>query len=192
MKYEILGDEVEPYFLLMNSHDGSGGFTIAMTPVRVVCSNTLNLALKTSPRIWISRHTTNVLSRMDEAQETIIRVKDYMNSLDDEVEKLAAKRLSGQVVTNLLSEFFPINNEMSDIHVKNNRRQLADLRSRYFDAPDLKDMGHNAYRFINAVSDFATHAKPIRRTKNYQENLFMRTAGGNAMIDKAYKMAMAA
>ena len=53
-------------------------------------------------------------------------------------------------------------------------------------------MGNNAYRFVNAVSDFATHAEPIRRTKNYKENLFLKTYEGNPMIDKAYQMMMEA
>ncbi len=191
-KYEILGDSIEPYFLLMNSHDASSGLTAAMTPIRVVCSNTLNLALKTAKRMWASKHTTNILSRMTEAQETIINVRSYMDALDAEVDKLASIRLSGQTVTRLLAEFFPVNNEMSDIQRKNNKRQLEDLKRRYFEAPDLKDMGNNAYRFINAVSDFATHSKPIRRTKNYQENLMLKTVNGNALIDKAYRMVKAA
>ena len=67
-----------------------------------------------------------------------------------------------------------------------------DMAARYFDAPDLKGIGKNAYRFINAVSDFATHAEPARRTKNYQENLFMRTYEGNAVIDRAYQLVKAA
>ena len=63
---------------------------------------------------------------------------------------------------------------------------------RYFYAPDLKGLGKNGYRFINAVSDFATHAEPIRRTKNYQENLFNRTMEGNPVTDKAYRLLMTA
>ncbi len=62
------------------------------------------------------------------------------------------------------------------------------MEKRYYDAPDLKDMGKNAYRFINAVSGFATHADLLRRTANYNENLFIRTMDGNAMIDKAYQL----
>jgi len=191
-KYSILGDEIEPYFLLMNSHDASSGLTVAMTPVRVVCSNTLNLALKTAPRIWTSKHTTNVFNRMTEAQETIIQVRDYMDELDSEINRLSSINLSGRTINRIFSEFFPVTGDMSVIQQKNNRLQLDDLRRRYFDAPDLKDMGHNAYRLINAVSDFATHAKPVRRTKNYKENLFMRTLSGNEMIDKAYQMLSAA
>ena len=59
---------------------------------------------------------------------------------------------------------------------------------RYLYAPDLKDIEHSAYRFINAVSDFATHREPYRRTANYKENMFMKTVDGNALIDTAYKM----
>ena len=191
-KYEILGDEVEPFFLLMNSHDGSSGLTAAMTPVRVVCNNTLNFALKTAKRTWTGRHTANILSRMTEAQETLLRVREYMSALDMEAEKLHGIRLSGKRVIDMMDSFFPVTGDMADIQKKNNERQLEDLKKRYFDAPDLKDMKHTGYRFLNAVSDFATHAEPIRRTKNYQENLFLKTAGGHAMIDRAYKMVMAA
>ena len=62
------------------------------------------------------------------------------------------------------------------------------MKIRYFDAPDLQGVGKNAYRFINAVSDFATHTRPLRETANYQENLFLKTLDGNMLIDKAYQM----
>ena len=62
------------------------------------------------------------------------------------------------------------------------------MERRYFHAPDLKDVGKNGYRFINAVSDFATHAQPTRKTKNYKENLFQKTMDGNPLIDKAYQL----
>ena len=63
-KYIIAGDEVTPYLVFFNSHDGSSGVKVAMTPVRVVCQNTLNLALGTAKRIWTARHTENVLLRV--------------------------------------------------------------------------------------------------------------------------------
>lgn len=68
------------------------------------------------------------------------------------------------------------------------KRLQEDMKSRYFDAPDLKDTGKNAYRFINAVSDFATHAKPLRQTAKYKENLFSKTVEGNPLIDRAYQL----
>ena len=53
-------------------------------------------------------------------------------------------------------------------------------------------MGKNGYRFVNAVSDFATHTKPLRERANYKESLFARTVDGNALIDRAYGMVKAA
>ena len=41
-------------------------------------------------------------------------------------------------------------------------------------------------------TDFATHSEPLRRTANYNENLFARTVDGNPLIDKAYQLIKAA
>ena len=75
---------------------------------------------------------------------------------------------------------------------QNVKKLREDLRLRYYYAPDLQGIGNNQYRFINAVSDFATHAKPLRETKQYQENLFLKTMEGNPLIDKAYRLVGAA
>ena len=95
-------------------------------------------------------------------------------------------------VQEFINEFFPISEDLSDCQRKNNLRLQEDLKARYYNAPDLEWVGKNGWRFINAVSDFATHADPLRKTKNYNENLFLRTAEGTPMIDKAYKMVLAA
>ena len=71
---------------------------------------------------------------------------------------------------------------------RNIKRLRDDMKARYFDAPDLKDVGNNVYRFVNAISDFATHSNPLRKTSNYKENIFAKTIEGNPLIDKAYQM----
>lgn len=91
-----------------------------------------------------------------------------------------------------MNEFFPVIQDMTAAQQKNNMILLNDMKKRYFDAPDLKYMDINGYRFVNAIADFATHADPIRKTKNYRENLFLKTVEGNPLIDKAYQMVSAA
>ena len=59
---------------------------------------------------------------------------------------------------------------------------------RYMHAPDLRTLPENGYRLLNAVSDFAGHAKPLRMTKSYQDNLFAKAIDGNQLIDKGYQM----
>jgi len=80
----------------------------------------------------------------------------------------------------------------TNIQKKNISRLRRDIANRYFEAPDLKETPKTAWRFINAVSDFATHAEPLRRTQNYNENLFGKTIDGHPFIDKAMLMVKAA
>ena len=191
-RFIIAGDEITPYFVIMNSHDASCSIKAAMTPVRVVCQNTLSLAFRTAKRTWMTKHTSNIMERIDDARTTLQFAEQYMKELGKGVDELARKRLTDKKVMEYMSEFFPVTADMTAAQRKNNLSLLRDMKARYFDAPDLQDMGKNGYRFVNAVSDFATHAEPIRRTKNYRENLFLKTVEGNPMIDKAYQMACAA
>lgn len=190
-KYIIAGDEVTPYLVVFNSHDGSSGVKVAMTPVRVVCQNTLNLALNSAKRIWTTKHTENVLLRVQDARETLFSANAYMGELGKSIHQLTQIKLSDRKVQEYINEFFPVTEDLPDGQRKNNLRLQQDLKARYYNAPDLEWVGKNAWRFVNAVSDFATHSDPIRRTKNYNENLFLRTAEGNPLIDKAYKMVLA-
>ena len=191
-RYIIAGDEIAPYMVVMNSHDGSSGIKVAMTPIRVVCQNTLNLALNSAKRIWTTKHIENVMLRVHEAQETLGLAEKYMGELGRGINDLSRIKLSDRKVKEFMDEFFPATTDLPDIQRKNNLRLLDDMKRRYWEAPDLSNVGKNGYRFVNAVSDFATHADPIRKTKNYNENLFLRTVEGNPMIDKAYKMVLAA
>ena len=100
---------------------------------------------------------------------------------------------SGAVkVMDYIEILLPIEDGATPQQFRNMKRLQEDMQMRYFDAPDLKDVGKNAYRFINAVSDFATHANPLRRTKNYKENMFAKTVDGNPLIDRAYQLMLSA
>lgn len=187
-EYIILGEQISSYLVFCNSHDGSGAIKVAMTPIRVVCSNTLNLALDTAKRCWTAKHTTNIADKLEEAKETLFFAEFYMSRLGQEMEVLRKERLSDRKALEYINTLLPIREDMTIQQKKNLRNLKEDLKRRYFDAPDLQDVGKNAYRFINAISDFATHNKPLRETANYKENLFMRTMDGHAMIDQAYRM----
>ena len=132
------------------------------------------------------------MSRVHEAQETLMLAETYMAELGRGIDTLSNIKLSDWKIMEFMQEFFPVGQDVTEAQRKNNLRLLEDMKMRYWDAPDLSHVGKNGYRFINAISDFATHAAPIRRTKNYDENLFLRTVEGNPMIDRAYKMVLAA
>ena len=192
-EYIISGEQISPYLVFSNSHDGSAAVRVAVTPIRVVCNNTLNLALSTAKRSWAMVHTGNIKSKIHEAQETLFMAENYMSKLGKEFEELKRQKLSERQVKEYIELLLPLEKTTSLVTAKNVKKLRDDLRARYYDAPDLQDVGgNNAYRFINAVSDFATHNEPLRRTANYKENLFMRTMDGNPMIDRAYQIVKAA
>lgn len=191
-EFIINGEQISPYLVFSNTHDGSGAIKVAVTPIRVVCNNTLNLALSTAKRSWSMVHTGDVQGKMEEAKQTLFMAEKYMSRLGREFENLRKIELTDRQVMDYIKLLLPYENEDNSLHVRNITRLREDMQKRYFDAPDLKDVGNNAYRFVNAVSDFATHSEPIRRTKNFKENLFSRTVEGNPLIDKAYQMLCAA
>ena len=191
-EYIIAGERISPYLVFSNTHDGSGSVKVAVTPVRVVCNNTLNLALTTASRSFSMMHTGDIRGKIEEARDTLFLAEKYMDCLGVEFEQLRRQKVTDAQVREYVERLLPMEKEPTPIQSKNTLRLRQDMMRRYYDAPDLKKVGNNAYRFINAVSDFATHGKPLRRTANHGENLFGRTIDGNPLIDKAYQLVKAA
>ena len=191
-EYIISGERISPYMVFSNTHDGSGAVKTALTPIRVVCNNTLNLALRTAKRSWSMIHTGDISGKIEEAKNTLFLADEYMSALGKEFENLRGIKLSEKQVMDYIEILLPVEENFTPQQKRGIERLRADMRMRYFDAPDLKDVGNNGFRFISAVSDFATHSTPRRKTANYRENIFVRTADGNPLIDKAYQMVLAA
>ena len=191
-EFIIGGERISPYMVFSNTHDGSGAVKTALTPIRVVCNNTLNLALRTAKRSWSMIHTGDISGKIEEAKNTLLLADEYMTALGQEFEDLRKIKLSEKQVLDYIKILLPMEENYSLLQKRGVEKLRADMKMRYFDAPDLKDVGNNGYRFVNAVSDFATHSTPRRKTANYKENIFARTADGNPMIDRAYQLVTAA
>ena len=191
-EFIIGGERISPYMVFSNTHDGSGAVKTALTPIRVVCNNTLNLALRTAKRSWSMIHTGDISGKIEEAKNTLLLADEYMTALGQEFENLRKIKLSEKQVLDYIKILLPMEENYSLLQKSGVEKLRADMKMRYVDAPDLKDVGHNGYRFVNAVSDFATHSTPRRKTANYKENIFARTADGNPMIDRAYQLVKAA
>ena len=191
-EYIIAGERISPYLVFSNTHDGSGSVKVAVTPVRVVCNNTLNLALETAQRSFSMVHTGNISDKITEARDTLFKAESYMDRLGAEFEQLHQQKVTDAEVQKYIELLIPMESNATRTQEKNVNRLRENLAMRYYDAPDLQTVGKNAYRFLNAVSDFATHAEPLRRTANYNENLFSRTVDGNPLIDRAYQLVKSA
>lgn len=64
-------DLIEKYLFLTTSHDGFGSIMAAFTPIRIVCNNTLNAALRNCSNAIKIRHTANAKERLEEAHKVM-------------------------------------------------------------------------------------------------------------------------
>ena len=77
-------DLIEQYLFLTTSHDGYGSITAAFTPVRIVCNNTLNAALRNHSNSIKIRHTANAKDRLEQAH----KVMGISNQLSGQLETI--------------------------------------------------------------------------------------------------------
>ena len=189
-KERILGDDVVPYLCFTNSHDGLGAVQAICTPVRVVCNNTLNLALSTAKRKWSTKHTGDITLKLSEAQHTLELAHTYMEELNKEAEKLANIDIKEDKVVKLLNELFPIEEDATDRR-KANVQEMKDNFMVCMFAPDIAKFQGTAWQLVNAASDLATHVAPKRAASTYRENNFNRVLDGHAIIDKVYDLVKA-
>jgi hypothetical protein len=204
-------EDMSNWLLFSNSHDGTGAVRVACVNVRVVCQNTLNLALRSAKRHWSCAHKGDIQGKLEEARYTLESADRYMAALEEEFGELKLKKISDSQVSQWTDALLKA--EFADLVKKSTvdkkvvtlqdyqkaqkfeeklNRKRQDILNIYYDKPDLRGTKHTAFRFINAVSDYVGHTTDHKNTKNYQENLFMSLADGNSMIDTAYEIAKAA
>lgn len=100
-------DLIEKYLFLTTSHDGSGSITAAFTPIRIVCANTLNAALRNQTNTVRIRHTSNAKQRLEQAHKVLgisdrlaLQLESIFNNWtkvpisDNEVKKLIQSALA--------------------------------------------------------------------------------------------------
>lgn len=63
------GDGIDDYILFTNTHDGSGAVMALFTPIRVICQNTLNAAIRGAVNKVAFKHTANVGERLEFSKE---------------------------------------------------------------------------------------------------------------------------
>ena len=187
---KILDDAVDPYLCFTNSHDGTGAIKVCVTPVRVCCANTLNLALSSAKRCWSTKHIGDISSKMEEAKYTLGMANKYLDKLGKEADVLANSKISFEEINKVLDEMFPIDENSSD-RAKNNMKKAKDEILVCYFAPDIKKFEGTKWGFINAMADWCGHSTPARNTADYRANNWGRIIDGHPIFDKAYELVTA-
>ena len=127
-------DVFEPYVLLSNSHDGSSALKVTMTPVRVVCQNTLRMALNGASQQFSMRHTSGIAGKVQQARETLNFVGKYYESFQNEVNALIDKEVNDKQFNEIVEILFPrpSDEDMEKPRTANNYENIVgDLRTNW-------------------------------------------------------------
>ena len=179
---KILGDEITPYIVFMNTHNGKGSIKVCMTPERVVCHNTLNLALETAQRSWTTRHVGNLEMKLEEARQTLGLAQKYMKELEVKADVLANTKMSDADVEHLLEVVYPITAEDTERKIKNMKMARENFITCY-NMSDIAQFKGTAWGVVNAASDLVSHFAPARMTNTYQENNWAKIMVGHPIFD---------
>ena len=106
-----VADKVKTYLLINTSHDGSIAIQASITPVRVVCANTLNLALgrkgKGPKQSFKIRHTQTAEGKIAVARETLGLANKYMDEFDKLAHAMIQKEITAQDFNNIILAAYP-------------------------------------------------------------------------------------
>jgi phage/plasmid-like protein (TIGR03299 family) len=100
-------DKVDKYLLLSSGHDGRTALQIRFTPVRVVCQNTLSMALDYGSDLFKIYHNPNMPRRIDTAQEAVKKILGYYDDIAKQFDRFASKQLDGKLLSTYLGTVFP-------------------------------------------------------------------------------------
>lgn len=121
-------DLIEKYIFLTTSHDGFGSITAAFTPVRIVCNNTLNAALKNCTNSLKIRHTSSAQDRLKEAHKVLGLSNKLSHQMEDIFNHWSRVRITDAQVKKLVQLAMAPNRET----LTNLQRGVENELSTYF------------------------------------------------------------
>jgi phage/plasmid-like protein (TIGR03299 family) len=156
-------DLVDHYILAVNSHDGTTSFQVAVTPIRVVCQNTVRLGLARATNKISLRHTANAAQKVQQARETLGLMFKYQDEFQKEVDKLLAIDISDNDFNQFVESLIPLparkdatEREINTVWRK--RDEIGEL----WKAPTQANVANTAWAAYNAVVEWSDWSKRIR------------------------------
>jgi phage/plasmid-like protein (TIGR03299 family) len=178
---------VDMYVLISSTHDGSGAVTAAVTPVRVVCMNTLRAALNRAQASYRVRHTSGVQGRLDEAQRVLGLTRGAAERVRQRAEQLAATRISDSEWRSFLEQLVPDppDSRPGQTRAANVRDEInAIYRGHRFGQDEVRGTAWGAWQAVVAYND---HGMTSRRTRTStaEETRFERILSGQNIGSRA-------
>ena len=161
-----------PYFVLLNSHDGTGACKGLYTQVRVVCANTYQAADMDGDRHgaqFVLRHTSGVKARLDDARQIVANARTEAARWKAVAEQLVAITVTDEQQMQFLNEFIP----EPPAGITSDRVRANIARDRSLFLTTLRDsatncaMAHTGLGLVNAAVEYLDHVRGFRNADTY-------------------------
>jgi phage/plasmid-like protein (TIGR03299 family) len=162
-------DEIVPFIVAVNSHDGSSQAHVAVTPWRPVCGNTERFALRDAYTRWGVRHTRNARDRVAEARRTLGLSITYYQRFAAEEQALARTELAIAEFRQVIDELWAAPADDTPQRARtNHQRRVQTLTGLYRSNADR--LGATAYAAERAITEYTDWRAAIRPTGTLRGN----------------------
>lgn len=184
------GDDVtEKYIFLTTSHDGSGSITAAFTPVRIVCQNTLNAALRSASNVVRIRHTAGAKERLEQAHK-VMGLADMLSvQLEGIFNQWSEVKIKDKEVKKLIQFALCPNKETLDLLRKGAEDELSavyrnacDAAFEYAMADDTQQMETTKGTLFGAYNAVTGYYQNVRSFKTSEDKVKSILLGGTAQL----------
>lgn len=161
----VPGDKIENYFLVVTGHDGRTIYSGRSTPTRVVCQNTLTMALRSSSSNVIKLHHTK--SDLEQVELVATMVAELVNSFQESgrtFKKLAAKKLDLSEINAYIDEVLRINSELDEVTGVVARRR-DEIRRLALAGAGAELAPNTAWTAYNAFTEYVDHVRTAKSTR---------------------------
>lgn len=182
---EVGGDDVATYIYVANSHDGSLSVTAAVTPIRIVCANTLGFALRKSERdasrTFKFKHMGNLDLRFEEAREVLNLTLNYEQAFKDLGDKLAQERMTTPAFERVAKSLVGLPDEALGDRAVANREEAADAMTQIFkgqgeDGDTTGNSPQTKWAAVNAIGEYADWNRRVTKRTNQMARSFEDTS----------------
>ena len=156
-------DPIENYIAAVNSHDGSMSFTLMVTPVRIVCANTLNCAFQDNSHIIRTRHTSGIRENLVVKARKALDVSfKYLDAFQEDAERLINTTMTQMQFEAIIEkEFGPADDAPAATYTRA-MNKVAEIQELFADAQTQDGIRDTAWAGFNALTEWADHMSPSR------------------------------
>ena len=154
-----VNDKIARYLVVSTGHDGVWPVRYANTDIRAVCNNTVRLGLSQAERVFVARHTKNIDSVFEDAQEVLRISTDWAKGFKTMAESMLSIPVpaSSMQIDKVLNSVFPIKRDETDRQRNNRERQNSLIRAIYENDKNAGGFGYNGWTMYNAIGEYLDH-----------------------------------